>query len=358
MKIFIDANKYLDLLRVYKDANRSEIIKFLIEKQKKEVFKVVVTDQVLDEFYRNEYLLRQIQVVVPALNLQPPYFLQNIPEVKKVAKMKDKLEKLAKKIQEKYIERLTNRNSAINKKVEAIVSKAFNITASSDIFEKAYFRILRGNPPGKARGCIGDAISWETLLAFCSDDDLVIVTRDSDFFDRGTKQIEDNHINTFLEREWKMKSGKSIRICHSFSSLMDLFPDKAISKKEIKSIKKDEVGLTKGLTYSIQTPTGPTGPIDLVNLSGYPSSVLSASIDNPLASGFINKDRYIESLNRISLPETYKIPDYLSPIGMSASSLMREDIKCSLCGKKLGTLPFGSYMALTDVFCSDCSTVI
>ena len=364
MKIFIDANKYLDLFRAYKDANRLEIIKFLNEKKKKGVFEIVVTDQVLDEFYRNEYQLRKIQVVIPSLALQIPSFLQNIPEVKKVIKIKKSIEELAQKIQEKYIERLTNHNSKINKKVESILSKALKIEASPDILEKAQYRIIKGNPPDKTGNCIGDAISWETLLTFCSDDDLIIVTRDSDFFDKGTKQIEENKINTFLAREWRLQSGKSVRVCHSFSSLIDLFPDKHITKKEIKSIKQDVVNLaslTKQLSYVVSGPPATTyvsptlDPLGIrgVSIGNYP---ISASIVDRLDDGLVIGAKDYILGHSGAMNGVARLGDISNlNIYQGVAGALQQDINCSSCGKRLGTLPLGSHLSSSYVLCSDCS---
>ena len=244
MKIFIDANKYLDLLRLYQNENSKDIIQFLKTKQKEGVFSVVVTDQVIDEFRRNKYMLRGHKVVSYNLQISAPSYLKGNEELKEVKKIKDNLDKSVKKVQKEYLLELEKQAEV----VENLIKDIKPILASEDIINRANMRILKGNPPGKTRNCIGDAISWETLMEFCSGDDLIIISRDSDFCDKLTK-VEDNAISPFLEEEWRSKNKKTVKICHSFSSLMDLFSTKD-EKKEINSIREDE-GLTLTINPSL-----------------------------------------------------------------------------------------------------------
>jgi hypothetical protein len=103
--------------------------------------------------------------------------------------------------------------------VQRFFKGAQRLKVTPKIIDKARVRIDLGNPPGKRRS-IGDAVNWETLLAFDSDDDLIFVTDDGDFY----SPLNPAQPREFLLREWEEVVGEPITFVRRLSALPEPVP--------------------------------------------------------------------------------------------------------------------------------------
>lgn len=118
--------------------------------------------------------------------------------------------------------------SAINHLVDSntldadlAISSIFSTTkvrmVSDQLIVRSHVRSLRGSPPGKKSGTIGDEINWEFLLEEVPHgEDIHIVSADTDF----SSAIDSNKISDYLSTEWRMRKGSSI---YYYQDLNDFF---------------------------------------------------------------------------------------------------------------------------------------
>jgi hypothetical protein len=79
-------------------------------------------------------------------------------------------------------------------------------------------RVRLGNPPGK-EGSMGDAVSWECLLARVQNGtDIFLVSEDKDF----RSQLSEGSFNEFLVHEWEEKKASKV---HFYSKISDFFKE-------------------------------------------------------------------------------------------------------------------------------------
>ena len=117
--------------------------------------------------------------------------------------------------------------------LDQLFSKAINIDTSEDILNRSIMRYNIGNPPGKDKS-YGDAINWESLLEYASEDnDMYFISDDKDFYSK----LNEKKFNEFLLKEWKEKKNCEL---HYFRKLTDFFkkhyPDIEISSETEKEI--------------------------------------------------------------------------------------------------------------------------
>lgn len=205
MKLFIDANVYLDFYRSNNDA-----IKIFDELIKNSKF-IVLTEQIIEEFFRNrEVVLNEIKKkfsIDSALENFTSAFLNNMPEFSELSGLRKSYYNKRSEIEKKINEIIENPkidpvsehfNSLINSK-DVVVIKT-----TPEIINLAHQRKLKGNPPVSDKFTIGDEINWEALIGNVKDD-IIIVARDNTYV---------NNIN-FLKRDYLKSTGKNI------SSLVD-----------------------------------------------------------------------------------------------------------------------------------------
>lgn len=112
-----------------------------------------------------------------------------------------------------------------------------------------------------------------------------MITKDSDFIEiHKNKPI----INHFLYVEWRIKTKKKKKVIlyKSLAEFVNTFNKKEVIKKEIvqkeKNLSYDNL-ITKGLSYEITSPTGPTrssDPFKIHDVSGYQSSIIAETCLN------------------------------------------------------------------------------
>jgi hypothetical protein len=276
MKVFIDTNIYLKLFTPAGD--QADYIGKLIAlvKDRKNNVDIVFPKIIQNELSRhisdaNEYKknLETATVAKPAL--------------------KDEFDKLQiEKIQKAYdswresIDELNkNYEESIKKVAERIFGEfrknTIDFPEDEEFVKRAYFRKLKGYPPGKSNH-IGDQLTWEILLANCNDDDVTIISVDSDWTNKTDhSKIE---LNKFLQEEWTGKSKKQIALFDSLGEFIKKFPEG--SKITTQDIEKEKRPDLEYPWYPVQSagpisspasytpfagPTGPSGPRDVYGTS-------------------------------------------------------------------------------------------
>lgn len=198
--VFIDANTYLSFFRL--SNNDLNEIKKLLQGVKSKELTLQVTSQVRDEFDRNRE-----GVIFDALKeFRAQQVPKSYPKLIHGYSKYENLKRLATDLQELRNDILKDAEKdarECNLEADRLIKQAFEfanvINCDDKIRKSARERMDCGNPPGK-NGSYGDAINWEALLAEVpDDDDLIIVSEDSDY----TTKLNPDKMSQFLIDEWE-----------------------------------------------------------------------------------------------------------------------------------------------------------
>lgn len=210
MRVFIDTNTYLQFIE--RPNEKLQSLDELKNLMKDGEITLVFPDITRDEFHRNypAISMRYVELLRKNAPKRPP--------MSAVLKSKGKKQKTTRleQVHKRYIEEINKAAKRqkesvekLVKKIDQLKNKAEDINDDAGIVEAAQVRRLRGNPPGKKQGPLGDEIAWETLLRFCTDDDLVIISGDSDWKHLMESEPE---LNPLLRIEWEKVSEKKITL--------------------------------------------------------------------------------------------------------------------------------------------------
>jgi predicted nucleic acid-binding protein len=247
--VFIDTNI---LLKVYSYSDDSPTrLKEILELIEKKDIKLIITEQIFNEFYRNRELkLAPSLDSIKNLRNSPfkiPAFCQDISEIKEIKKYFDKIEDASKNLYPKLLAEIGEKSLEVDKLFNQIFSKAGIIELSKEVLEEAKERFDLGNPPGKD-GSYGDAINWIILLkdeVTPKKEDLYFIGEDKDFL---TKDKE--NFSGFLKDEWeKMKSSKIIWFKSISKFLKETFNKKDITEDQIRKEEKTPSVIKSYLSY-------------------------------------------------------------------------------------------------------------
>lgn len=197
--VFIDTNTYLSFYRL-SNSDINEMQKMLHAMASREL-KVLLTDQVVDEYWRNregviaEALKKFRQGRAPN---QFPRLVHGYDELREIRKLSADLDKLVVKLAE-IVEAAAGDELLLADKLVAKVFQGAEVLPVTDqVLVAARSRFDRGNPPGKNQS-YGDAINWECLVRRTSTgEDLFVISGDGDF----SSKLRPGAISQFLSREW------------------------------------------------------------------------------------------------------------------------------------------------------------
>lgn len=237
MRVFIDTSYYLSFV----DKPTEELGSF-------NEFKKLVPEKVeliFPQVTQEEFIRKLSKVVITFIDLpkNPP---MNVSYANVDQETREKIEKLHKE----YRKELTKLKSHYSKSIEEYGNRllgdyrelARKTPETSALIKSAHNRKLKGNPPGK-KNHIGDELAWETILKYCSDDDISIISKDPDWKDERDKN--NFKVHPFLEYEWKNKTKKNVILYNSLGKFINDFTgEKRIPEKEIKSEKQSGTPLT------------------------------------------------------------------------------------------------------------------
>lgn len=222
MRIFIDTNKYLDF---YRASDHSLIVlKILIGLIESGKIELILPRQVLNEFIRDKDVIFNSFIQENFRDIKTPGFLSG--ENKKISKVNDSINK----IKADYEKKFYSPRSKINIALKKVFSLAVKENENMETLSFAQYRTLRGNPPRKGNNSFGDAIIWETLLSHYVDQDIIIISGDSDF----SSDRDKSQIHPFLKDEWFERGGKKVELFQSLGQFINqMTKSKTKIKKEV-----------------------------------------------------------------------------------------------------------------------------
>jgi hypothetical protein len=219
--LFIDTNIYLSFYRLTKSDNDALKKIFVLDHQKE--FRLLSTEQVIDEFNRNRSkVISESKNVFDDLRLpEVPSMINNPKEVAEYLELRKKISASHRNIQNLITEKSKEKKLFVDELIELIFENSHRSSSDSDIVTSASNRIDRGNPPGK-KGSLGDAINWQILLKVSPNDrDLVIISQDKDYRDPLTGEL-----NSYLCDEWKKAHSGTITLYENLQGFLSKkFPD-------------------------------------------------------------------------------------------------------------------------------------
>jgi hypothetical protein len=198
--VFVDTNKFIDFYQNAKEGVR------LLDEFAKFQRSFVVTEQMINEFYRNrvatlQWLLKEFQKSIEQNTPYTTSILQELPEHKEVIDLvkqsKDKAKAVVARLND-IVRNITQDPVAVHFG-NFVKSAALNLSTTDALVQRAQRRKILGRPPTSPdKHTIGDELIWESLLEGMKDD-TVIVTRDKTYLE-----------NAVLLQEEAQSAGKKV----------------------------------------------------------------------------------------------------------------------------------------------------
>jgi hypothetical protein len=178
---------------------------------------LLLTQQVLDEFYRNRES-RIEGAIKPlygqAFNPQLPQVCADYPEAERLRRALQEYEQAHGVLVRKISEDIRDKNLRADRLLLSLFEVGTMLTIDERRIEQARLRMGVGNPPGK-NNSLGDAINWECLMAEVPDDsDLFLISGDKDYI----SALNEDELNGFLQDEWQRRKGAQVRFYRRLST--------------------------------------------------------------------------------------------------------------------------------------------
>jgi predicted nucleic acid-binding protein len=340
-QLFIDANIYLEYFRE-NSSERLTPLKELVKLVEKDKITLLIPEQTKQEYYRNRRKIaentRSVLVKQSKSHFVIPAILdKDVSEIKHLNKEIDNLHESYKKLIEKYDDNVKKEKTDADLLIRKLFEMGASLNEEKTIIEKAHFRYMKGNPPRKSDYSYGDAIIWETLLDKAIKDNLILITKDSDYMEVYKDEYVINH---FLYVEWKIKSkNKSkVELFKSLAEFINHFDNKNTIKKEI--VEKEKLKSISHLNNNIYLDAGD-------NVWGNP--ILASSLSRPIS---VNPDIMWNDSSSVSTLNTAisfsDVSEYNNNIFSASLVLPGSTINhCPYCGSTVQQL-IGKY------WCSSC----
>ncbi|WP_310430206.1 PIN domain-containing protein [Chamaesiphon sp. VAR_48_metabat_135_sub] len=223
MQLFIDTNILLSFYALNQE-DLAELSK-LIEAIDKQQITLLLTDQIIDEFYRNRE--QRIDGAIKSLrtqtfNPQFPQLCEDYPEIDVLRESLKHYEQAHASLTTKILIDIKTKTLKADLIIQSLFSLGKQLKNSPEILDRARFRMGVGNPPGK-NNSLGDAINWECLLAETADgEDLYFITGDKDY----CSALNDDEFSDFLLTEWNNRKRTKIHFYKRLSSFCkEQFPN-------------------------------------------------------------------------------------------------------------------------------------
>ena len=314
-KVFIDSNIYLGFYNGVME-NSIELFNKFVELLEKGKVKLVITQQTINEIERKKISCRhkawklsqelENRLMSTTKDLKTTDF-ENVSIESYRDKMKDFSKQLTRDIKTNVKE-----GGKVDQIIFRLISLSEVIQTSPAILKRAETRVRLGNPPKKGASdgsSLGDAVNWEIILEYTKDD-LIIVSKDMDFFD---KDWDDELVlNLFLQNEWKVKK-KNITAIENFAKLMEEISQEnpGINKRSIKKALQEERSI---YIDGEKDKKGkfPFGDFDLDNYPNLKEALLQEYIKEKNLSGYHQNlvDQYTPNLEDVE--EIEKRSGYIS----------------------------------------------
>jgi predicted nucleic acid-binding protein len=207
MQLFIDTNILLSFY-AFNQEDLEEISKLADLVAAGDVT-LLITDQVLDEFYRNRE--RRIEGALKSFygqtfNPQLPQICQDYPEIVQLRETLQEYEKAHSAMVAKISIDIKAKNLQADRLLHSLFTKGTKLAIDAAVIDRARLRMSVGNPPGK-NNSLGDAINWECLLTAVPDStDLFLISGDKDY----SSVFSEDDLSDFLRDEWERRKQSNI----------------------------------------------------------------------------------------------------------------------------------------------------
>ena len=203
--LFIDTNVLLNFY-AYSNDDLQQLEK-LVKLLDLKTVKLYLTQQVVDEFYRNRdsKLADSFNTFRPSGNTNCPSFMLSLSEYENYKQSLETYTQARKILSEKARALADARELLADQLFARIADQASIISTDEEAYGAAIKRSRLGNPPGKSSSSVGDELNWELLLAHVpGDSDLHVITKDGDY----ASKLNPTQPKSFLIDEWrKIKNG-------------------------------------------------------------------------------------------------------------------------------------------------------
>ncbi len=225
--LFIDTNVLLGFFAYSKD-DLTQLDK-LVNIITTNVVKLYVTQQVVDEFYRNRdaKLAESFEKFRPFGNEGCPSFMTSLPEYAAYKSALHALKIAKTALNEKSRSKADARELQADVLFKKLAALATVIPVDDSAFAAAERRARLGNPPGKSAATIGDQLNWELLLKEVPKGaDLHVITKDSDYASR----LDSSKPQVFLADEWNLTKHGTLYLHEQISLFFKAnYPDEDFS---------------------------------------------------------------------------------------------------------------------------------
>lgn len=182
VSIYIDTNVFLDFYQSATDRMG------IFQELRARVDCIVVPEQTMREFRRNRaarliHLADQVEKSA-SVNVHTTAIVRELPDFKKWVEARDAAKNHARTIATQLRTWARDESSdPVYQEFLKLHRHGTTMSTPNDALAKAQARKLLGDPPTSPdKHTVGDEVIWETLLALC-DNDLIIVSRDRTFLD-------------------------------------------------------------------------------------------------------------------------------------------------------------------------------
>ena len=231
ISIYIDTNVFLDFYQSATDRMG------IFQELRGRVDCIVVPEQTVREFRRNRAarLMHLADLVEKSatVNVHTTSIVRELPEFKKWVEARDAVKGHARAIAAQLRTWARDESSdPVYQEFVKLYVHGTTMSTPSDALAKAQARKLLGDPPTSPdKYTVGDEIIWETLLALCGND-LIIVSRDRTFLDN----------ESLLKSEYRIDGKRQLlRVTDSLSEALKLVgkPSPPIEKAEKEEVQRD-----------------------------------------------------------------------------------------------------------------------
>lgn len=293
LNVFIDTNIFLGF---YSLSERDiEELKKLIKLIDDEEIQLILSRNVLDEFYKNR--IKKIYATTSSMEKSnqiplPTILKQYETECNEFRKAQSELKEKYTTLKNKLMEDVKSEQLSADRIINQIFKKAKIVPVDWGIFDKADKRFMRKLPPRKNdnQDSMGDAINWETLKKTINEnEDLHIISEDGDYWD--SVENQNDIAKYFLAKEWKDEKNGNLYIYASIKAFFDnkfASYDFVVDEEKVRYIYELTRSGSYYYTHQMIQELNKYNPIDFtlheVNL------ILDAYIKNPQISWIAQDD--------------------------------------------------------------------
>jgi predicted nucleic acid-binding protein len=293
MQLFIDTNILLSFYALNQE-DLGELRKLADRVINKEVT-LLITDQIIDEFYRN----REQRIEGSLKSFYGQTFNPQLPQICEYYPQEaERLRSALKEYEQAHsvmVARVALDIKAKNLQTDQIIRSFFEnghkVVLDQTIIDRARLRMGVGNPPGK-NNSLGDAINWECLLHVVPyRTDLFLISGDKDY----SSPLGDDELSGFLRDEWERRKQSKILFYRRLSGFFkDQFPDIGMANSRDRDYLVRELSNSQSLadvqkivTRLISYPEFTAGQANGILLAALNNQRVAWSIDDENVRGFL-----------------------------------------------------------------------